>query len=47
MVSCKLLRKDFDGDVTSEFGISGSVDFSHPALADELQDLLMREFEAG
>ncbi len=46
-VSCELLGKDFDGDVTSEFGIACSVDFSHAASTDSLDDFVLAEFVAG
>ena len=45
-VSCKLLGKDFDGNVASEFGIAGSIDFSHSTCTDSLDDFVLAEFGA-
>ena len=47
LVTCELLGKDFDGNVSSEFGIPGSINLAHPSLADGLEDLVVREFRAG
>ena len=47
LVLHEFLRKDFDGDVASELGVSRPIDLAHPAFADGLKDLVMREFRAG
>ena len=46
-VSCELLRKDFDGDVTSEFGIAGSIDLSHTTRTNSLDDFVLAESGSG
>ena len=45
-VSCKLLGKDFNGNVTSEFGIPGSVDLSHTTCTNSLDDFVLSELGA-
>ncbi len=43
----KLLGKDFDCDVASEFGVAGSVDFSHSTRTNSLDDFVLAEFGTG
>ena len=46
-VLCKLFRKDFDGNVSSKFGVTGSINLSHPARTNGLYDFVLAELGAG
>ena len=46
-VLCKLFRKDFDGNVSSKFGVTGSINLSHPARTNGLDDFVLAELGAG
>ena len=39
----KLLWKNFDGNFAAKLRISGSVDLTHSAFANELEDFVVRE----
>ncbi len=45
-VSCELLGKNFDSDVSSEFGITGSIDFTHATRTNGLDDFVLAELGA-
>ena len=42
-VAAELVRQDFDGDFAFQFGIPGSIDFTHTALAEQGGDLVRAE----
>src|SRR5262249_15335523 len=42
-VARKFLRQDFDGDVTLQFVVFGTIDLTHTALAEERGDLVRTE----
>ncbi len=46
-VSCELLGKDFDRNVTSEFGVACSIDFSHSTRTNSLDDFVLTELGAS
>ena len=45
-VSCELLGKNFDCYVSTELGITGSVDLSHATCTDSLDDFVLAELGA-
>src|SRR5215831_14415661 len=46
-VSRKFLRQDFDGDVTLQFVVFGTVDLAHPPLSKQGGDLIKAELLAN
>ena len=47
LVLGELLRQHFDGDVTAELRVPRSVNLSHSALTNGLDDFVVAEFRAG
>ncbi len=43
----ELIGQDFDRDIPAELCVSCPIDFTHPAFADGLQDLVVGESLAG
>jgi hypothetical protein len=43
LVLQELLGKDFDSNVSSAFGVAGSIDFSHSTRTDRLDDFVLAE----
>lgn len=47
LVACELLGKDFDSNVSAEFGIARAVNFSHPIRTDRLEDFVHADPATG